>query len=218
MFRVSIVNPGGEMTGKLLLLGPKYEVQTEKATYEVTFSDLINPFIFIAAHDIGLAGNEPSSSVAANQALLDELNLIRDKIAVAAGMAENEQDARQNKPNVPKIAMVAAAQDYVTTGGELIKKEEVDILVKVISMGKLHRTSPASGLYNLAAETLMPGTIPNQIAGFPKGVKDQMVRIGHPEGIVEVRVILTDDLKSVEKVGMERTARRIMKGELFTPS
>lgn len=218
MFRVSIVNPGGEMTGKLLLLGLKHEVQTEKSSYEVTFADLINPFIFLAAHDVGLTGNEPSSSVAAKQALLDELNLIRDKIAVAAGMAENEQDARLNKPNVPKIAMVAPAQDYVTTGGELIKKEEVDILIKVVSMGKLHRTSPASGLYNLAAATLLHGTVPNQIAGFPQGVKEQMIRIGHPEGVVEVRVTLTDDLKNVEKVGMERTARRIMKGELFIPN
>jgi hypothetical protein len=217
MFRVSIVSPGGEMTGKLLLLGPKREVQTEESTYEVTFSDLINPFIFIAGHALGLTGNEPSSVVAANQALLNELNLIRDKIAVVAGMAANEQDARQNKPNVPKIAMVAPAQDYVTTEGELIKKEEVDVLIKVVSMGKLHRTSPASGLYNLAAATLLPGTIPNQIAGFPQGVKEQMIRIGHPEGVVEVRVTLTEDGKSVEKVGMERTARRIMKGEIFTP-
>ena len=217
MFRVSIVNPGGEMTGKLLLRGPRQEVKTEKSTYEVTFSDLINPFIFLAGHDVGLTGNEPNSVVAANQTLLDELNLIRDKMAVVAGMAESEQDARQNKPNVPKIAVVTPAQDYVTTGGELIKKEEVDILVKVVSMGKLHRTSPASCLYNLAAASLLPGTIPNQIAGFPEGLKDRMIRIGHPEGVVEVRVTLTEDGKNVEKVGMERTARRIMKGEIFTP-
>ena len=84
-------------------------------------------------------------------------------------------------------------------------------------MGKLHRTSPASCLYNLAATSMLPGTIPNQIAGFPPGIKERMVRIGHPEGIVEVRVTLTDDGENVAKVGMERTARRIMKGELFTP-
>jgi Uncharacterized protein conserved in bacteria len=217
MFRVSIVNPGGELTGRQLSLGSRNTVQTEKAAYEVTFSDLINPFVFIAGHTVGLAGNEPLSGVAANQPLLDELNLIRDKMAVAAGMAENEQDARQNKPNVPKIAMAAPAQDYTTTGGELIKKEEVDILVKVVSLGKFHRTSPASGLYNLAATALLPGTIPNQIAGFPQGVREQMIRIGHPEGVVEVRVVLTGDGKAVEKVGMERTARRIMKGDLFIP-
>jgi hypothetical protein len=217
MFRVSIMNPGGELTGKQLLLGTAAEVKMEKATYSLTFSDLINPFVFLAGKDVGLSGAESHQEVAANQQVLDELNMIRDKVAVIAGMAETEQDARKNKPNVPKIAVVSPAQDYVTTNGELIHKENVDILVKVVSMGKLHRTSPASCLYNLAATTLLQGTIPNQVAGFRDGLKDQMVRIGHPEGIVEVRVTLSEDGQKVAKVGMERTARRIMKGEIYTP-
>lgn len=217
MFRVSIMNPGGELTGKQLLLGTTTEVKMEKDTYSLTFSDLINPFIFLAGKDVGLSGNESHQEVAANQKILDELNLIRDKVAVIAGMAKNEQDARENKPNVPKIAVVSPPQDYVTTNGELIHKDDVDILVKVVSMGKLHRTSPASCLYNLAATVLLQGTIPNQIAGLRAGVKDQMIRIGHPEGIVEVRVTLSEDGQKVAKVGMERTARRIMKGELYTP-
>ncbi len=217
MFRVSIMNPGGELTGKQLLLGTTAEVKMDKDTYSLTFSDLINPFVFLAGQDVGLSGNESHQEVAANQKVLDELNLIRDKVAVIAGMAKTEQDARQNKPNVPKIAVVSPAQDYVTTNGELIHKDDVDILVKVVSMGKLHRTSPASCLYNLAATTLLQGTIPNQIAGLRAGVKDQMIRIGHPEGIVQVRVTLGEDGQKVAKVGMERTARRIMKGELYTP-
>ena len=217
MFRVSIVNPGGEMTGTMLSQGPITEITTPKASYEVTFSDLINPFIFMASEAVGLKGHEPSSAVAANQVVVDELNLIRDKMAVVAGMAADEEEARHKKPNVPKIAVISPAQDYVTTGGEHVRKDEVDILVKVISMGKLHRTSPASGLYNLAAASLLPGTIPNQVAGFPAGIRERMVRIGHPEGVVEVKATLTADGMRVEKVGMERTARRIMKGELFTP-
>jgi 2-methylaconitate cis-trans-isomerase PrpF len=84
-------------------------------------------------------------------------------------------------------------------------------------MWKLHRTCPASGLYNLAALTLMEGTVPHRIAGFPAGIREKMVRIGHPEGVVEVKIKLTEDGAAVESVGMERTARRIMKGELFIP-
>ena len=217
MFRVSIVKPGGEMTGKLLLKGPKTDITTATAAYEVTFADLINPFIFLPGQAVGLIGNESQRTVADNQTVLDELNLIRDKVAVVTGMAASEEEARYKKPNVPKIAVVSPAQDYVTTGGESISKDEVDVLVKVVSMGKLHRTSPASCLYNLAATSMLPGTIPNQIAGFPPGIKERMVRIGHPEGIVEVCVTLTNDGENVSRVGMERTARRIMKGELFTP-
>lgn len=218
MLRVSIVDPGGEMTGKQMLLGTTTEVTTERRTYTVTFSDLINPFIFLAGADLGLAGNESHQAVATNPAVIDELNLIRDKVAVIAGMADDEQDARQNKPNVPKIAIVAPAQDYVTTGGETIRKEDVDLLIKAVSMWKLHRTSPASALYNLAAVSLMAGTVPNRIAGFPPGQRERMVRIGHPEGVVEVKVKLNANGTIVESVGMERTARRIMKGELFIPA
>jgi 2-methylaconitate cis-trans-isomerase PrpF len=217
LFRVSIVQPGGEMTGKQLPLGKTTEIATARKNYTVTFSDLINPFIFLAGADLGLAGGESHQAVAGNPAILDELNLIRDKMAVVAGMAEDERDARQNKPNVPKIAVVAPPQDYVTTGGETVRREDVDILVKAVSMWKLHRTCPASGLYNLAAVALMEGTAPNRIAGFPAGLRERMVRVGHPEGVVEVKVKLTADGTAVESVGMERTARRIMKGELFIP-
>lgn len=217
MIRVSILQPGGEMTGEQLLLGAKSAVKTEKAEYEATFSDLINPFIFLAGQAVGLTGAESHKAVATNQAVLDELNLIRDKVAVLAGMAADEEEARVKKPNVPKIAITAPAQDYVTTDGETVKRDEVDILVKVVSMGKLHRTSPASGLYNLAATSLLAGTVPNKVAGFAAGEKERLVRIGHPEGVVEVRVTLTDDGEKVAKVGLERTARRIMRGEVYIP-
>lgn len=215
---VSIVGPGGEMTGKLLPLGLTGNVKTEKADYAFSFCDLINPFIFVPAEALGFTGNEAAGKVSANAGAIAELNLIRDRVAVMAGMAEDELDARKNKPNVPKIAMIAPAQDYVTTGGETIKKEDLDILTKVISMGKLHRTSPASGLYNLAAASLIEGTVPNRIAGFGGGVRERMVRIGHAEGVVEVKAALNGDMQSVAGVGMERTARRIMSGDLYIPA
>ena len=217
MMRVSIVTPGGEMTGKQMLLGNTTEITTPTRTYTVTFSDLINPFIYLSGEDVGLNGNESHKAVADSPAVIDELNLIRDKMAVVAGMAVDEQDAHQNKPNVPKIAVIAPAQDYVTTGGEQIRKEDVDILIKAVSMWKLHRTCPASGLYKLASITLLEGTVANRLAGFAPGTKEKMVRIGHPEGIVEVKVQLTEDGQGVHSVGMERTARKIMKGELFIP-
>lgn len=217
MFRVSIMHPGGEQTGSQLSCGNTTEVSVGKEIYTVTFSDLINPFIFLEGQAVGLVGDELLSEVSQQMEVLKTLNLIRDKMAVTSGMATDELEARNEKPNVPKIAVVAPAMDYITTDGEKIKKEEVDILVKVVSMGKFHRTSPASGLYNIAACTLLPGTIPNKIAGFGNLEREKMIRIGHPEGIVEVRVTLNPEGDRVEKVGMERTVRRIMKGNLFIP-
>lgn len=118
-------------------------------------------------------------------------------------------------PAVPKIAVVAAPQNYVTTSGEPIEKDAIDILVKVLSMRRLHRTSPASGLFNLAAAVLLPGTIPHQLAGISPGVLEQTIRIGHPDGIAEVRVCLDNAGTAISSLGMDRTARRIIKGKLY---
>lgn len=63
-------------------------------------------------------------------------------------------------------------------------KDNVDVLVKAVSMCKLHRTCPASGLYNLASIYLLTGTVANAVTGFSKGITEKMVCIGHPEGIV----------------------------------
>ncbi len=217
MIRVAIISPGGGKTGKTLPVGTKYLLRITDEQYEVSFVDVINPFVFISSEVLGFSCTELNSEISENQPLIDKLNLIRDELTVVTKMAHSVDEARRITPSVPKIGMVAKPRQYTATSGKLINKEEVDIICKMISMGKLHRTSPASGLFCLAAAILLPGTIPNQLAAIPAGTKERTVRIGHPDGVVEVRVSLTDNGLDVEFVGMDRTARRIMKGELFTP-
>src|SRR5699024_7366640 len=84
-------------------------------------------------------------------------------------------------------------------------------------MGKLHRTFAGSGLYNIAASTLLAGTIPSRVTTKTHGQAHGLVRIGHPDGIAIVRVSLNEDRTEVISVGLERTARKIMKGEIFVP-
>lgn len=214
---LSIMEPGGEQTGSILPCGAKSAVTVRGRSCAVTFFDLINPFVFIAASDMGLSGTEPLRELADNHELLDTLNALRERFAVLSGIAANEEEARIKKPNVPKIAMIAPPATYTATNGEVVKGGAVDLLVKVVSLGKFHRTSPGSGLYNLAAASLIPGTVPFAIAGFQPGTFEKMVRIGHPEGVVEVKTVLHEDGTRVASVGMERTARRIMRGEIFIP-
>lgn len=100
----------------------------------------------------------------------------------------------------------------MTTSGVTIHKEEVDIIAKMISMGRVHRTFAGSGLYNLAAASMLSGTLPYRLAN----IKDSnVVRIGHPDGIAEVMVSPTDDHRDIASVGLERTARLIMKGDVY---
>jgi hypothetical protein len=213
---VDLLKPGGGKTGKTLPLGARYAICTERKEYAVSFVDVVNPFVFLAGHDLGLSGTEPLSELAANEPLLKELNQIRDRMTVAAEMAESEQEAKTRSQAVPKIAAVFEPRDYVTTSGRPVKKEEVDIVARMVSMGKFHRTFAGSGLYCLAAAAVLPGTIPNQLAGS-EGESLRTIRIGHPDGVAEIRVALTGDRTDIASVGLDRTARRIMKGDLFIP-
>lgn len=216
-YSVNIMHPGGAKTDKTLPLGITSKITTMNKTYDISFVDVVNPFVYVAAQHFGLTGTEQWDQVTANNERIDSLNEIRDKAAVAVGFASTPKEAKELAPAVPKIAMVAAPQDYTTTSGKQINAEEIDVLAKMVSMEQLHRTFAGSGLYNLAAATVLPGTIPNQIANISYEGEQQLIRIGHPDGIAEVRVSLTEDETDVVSVGLERTARQIMKGEVFIP-
>jgi 2-methylaconitate cis-trans-isomerase PrpF len=215
-YSVNILNPGGGKTGQTLPLGATYPLETLAKTYQATFVDIVNPIIFISARSLGLEGTEPNSELGLNQALLAELENIRRAGAVAAGMAENLEAAALSQA-IPKIALVSEPRDYLTPSNRLIKAEEVDIVAKMLSMGRVHRTFTGSGLYALAAALLLQGTIPNRLGTANPGTQEQLIRIGHAEGVVEVRVSLTKNGKDIASVGMDRSVRRIMKGELFIP-
>lgn len=214
---ISILEPGGGKTGKTQPLGSLSTLSFGGKEYAFSFTDVINPFLFVSAAEFNLDGDEPYSEVAADLNLIEELNLLRDHVTVMAGMAENPEKARRITPSIPKISLVAAPRDYKTTSGKTVNKQEVDIIAKMLSMGRLHRTFAASGLYNLAATVLLPGTIPNKLSGTGSEVFEKTVRIGHADGIAEVKASVREDGLDVLSVGMDRTARRIMRGDLYIP-
>jgi 2-methylaconitate cis-trans-isomerase PrpF len=215
--RLAILRPGGGKTGKTLPLGKACHVKTASGIYEATFADVVNPLVFVDIRQFGLTGNESFDRIAAMTGLIEIWREIRDEAAVLAGMASDAATAREQSPAIPRITMVAPPQDYITTGGKKIGKEDYDISVKMLSMGNLHRTFAASGLYCAAAASLLPGTVANRVSGCRPGTAEQLVRIGHPGGVAEVRVRLTADGQEVESVGMDRTARRIMQGKILVP-
>lgn len=208
-FTVDILNPGGGKTGKTLPLGLTFNMGCE-----ASFIDVVNPFVYIPFQELGLTGLETNEKLMQDNILLEKLEEYRCRAAVAVQM-ESSLQAAQNAPAVPKIALVRSPFDYVTSVGQHIYAEDYDIFSRMLSMGKVHRTFAGSGLYNLAAAVELPGTIPNQLSS--KNRKKNIVRIGHPEGIIEVRVQLTEQNDDVHSVGLERTARLIMKGDLYIP-
>lgn len=216
-YKVKIIHPGGTKTGQTLPLGITSTINVNKQKYNASLIDIVNPFIYISAFDLNLTGKEMASDIINDSKTMLLLNRLRDEMTVKLGFARNLTEAKQYSPAIPKIAMVAKPQDYLTTSGKKVFTNEVDIIAKMISMGRLHRTFAGSGLYNLAAATLLSGTIPNEISKLTYHKSEQLIRIGHPDGIAKVYVTLTDDHKDVLSVGLARTARLIMKGHIYVP-
>jgi 2-methylaconitate isomerase len=212
--KVEIQSPGGGKLGSTFPVNRITKIQVEDREYDVSIVDIVNPFVFVAAESLGIRGSELNSELSGDMALKNKLEQIRRKASVLSGLTQSEEEA-SGIPSIPKIAIVAKPHDYKTSMGETIGKEEIDIVAKMVSMGNFHRTFAGSGLYNLAATTMLSGTVVNSLIEDVEKNSQKVVRIGHPEGIAKVNVTLSDDDKDVEYVGVDRTARLIMKGELF---
>ncbi|GAA0355674.1 PrpF domain-containing protein [Bacillus horti] len=223
---VEIINPGGGKTGETLPLGAQNKLSignrsTSSHTptdIEYSMVDLINPFVYIRATVLELNGTELNQEVSLRVEALRSLEDIRAEVAVQCGFAQDQREAKEKSKAIPKIAYVAPPQDYLTSNGSLISKSDHDILTRMTSMGRMHRSFAVSGLLNLAAACLIPGTIPYQLC--QKKIAENVpvvIRIGHPEGVIAILVDYDRKTGQVRSVGLERTARRIMGGDLFIP-
>ncbi|WP_432361300.1 PrpF domain-containing protein [Sporosarcina sp. UB5] len=213
---VDILAPGGGKTGKTLPCGTVTDLSVGGKTYVASLIDLVNPFIYIEAGSLGVEGKQLFDDLSVRTNLLEMLETVRREGSYRMGLTRTSAENEISKA-IPKIAIVCSPIDYVTTSGVTIRSEQVDIVAKMVSMNRFHRTFAGSGLYNLAAATLLSGTVPNRCSGMSNSSEERIIRIGHPDGVAEVRVRLTPDIQDVESIGLDRTARRIMSGDLFIP-
>ena len=213
---VDILSPGGGKTGRTLPVGKTTGLTVGGKEYFTSLVDLVNPFVYIQASSLGLDGTQLFEDLAAHSGLLELLESIRREGSYLMGLSPTVDAAALSKA-IPKIAIVSSPMDYTTSSGLRIAKEQVDLVAKMVSMNRFHRTFAGSGLYNLAASSLLPDTVLNRCSGLFGSTEERTIRIGHPDGIAEVRVRLTTDLQDVDYVGLDRTARRIIKGDLYIP-
>ncbi len=214
---VDVEKPGGGKTGKTMPLSPENTLLLGAKNCSYSFCDIVNPFVYVNASSLGLTGKELNDEVANNTHVMETLEAVRKHIAVKGGLAADLQEALNKYPALPKVAFVSDPKDYKTSTGKWIKKEEYDILARMVSMKKMHRTFAVSGLLNLAGASLLDGTIPNNIFKVNNNDDCQIVRIGHPEGVISIRVKKSKNKESIEYVGLESTARKIISGTLYVP-
>ena len=136
-------DPAGAKTGKLFPTGLKKET-IDVPGYgkaEVTMIDCSNPVVFIKASDLGITGTE-LTELNQNKDVMEHIERIRGITAQKFGFVDDFMKARTESTSAPKVAIISPAQDYKNMDGNIVKKENMDLCVRAISVGALHKAYP----------------------------------------------------------------------------
>jgi len=173
------------------------------------------PTIFLEADAIGYRGTELQDDVNGDPAALARLEKIRAYGALRMGLIKSVEEAAQRQ-HTPKVAWVSAPREYVSSSGKAIGEGDVDLLVRAMSMGKLHHAMMGTASVAIATAAGVPGTLVNLAAG---GGERESVAFGHPSGTLRVgsQALEVDGQWAVTKAIMSRSARVLMQGWVHVP-
>ena len=174
------------------------------------------PTIFLNAKEIGYTGCELQDAINNDIEALAKFETIRAHGALRMGLIKNLSEAA-TRQHTPKIAFVAPAQSYMASSGKAIDAKDIDLVVRALSMGKLHHAMMGTAAVAIGTAAAIPGTLVNLAAD---GGERQAVRFGHPSGTLRVgaEAKRVDGKWQVTKALMSRSARILMEGWIRVPS
>jgi probable AcnD-accessory protein PrpF len=184
-------------------------------TLQATMINSGIPTIFVNAADLGFTGTELQPAINGDKAILDRMEAIRVAGALRMGLIKAPEEAA-TRQHSPKVAFVAPAQDYTSSAGKTVKAGDIDLLVRAMSMGKLHHAMMGTASVAIATAAAVPGTLVNLAAG---GGQREAVRFGHPSGTLRVGAAVKQvgGEWTVAKAVMSRSARILMEGWVRVP-
>lgn len=173
------------------------------------------PTIFLDAAAVGCTGTELQDAINGDAQALAKFEAIRAVGAVRMGLIEHVDEAARRQ-HTPKVAFVARPAGYTASSGKQVAAEDVDLLVRALSMGKLHHAMMGTAAVAIGTAAAIPGTLVNLAAG---GGTRQAVRFGHPSGTLRVgaEARQIDGQWQVTKALMSRSARVLMEGRVRVP-
>ena len=173
------------------------------------------PTVFVNAADIGCTGAELREAINTDANALERFEKIRVAGALRMGLIKAPEEALKRQ-HTPKVAFIAPPRDYVTSSGRTVEAGEIDLLVRALSMGKLHHAMMGTAAVAIATAAAIPGTLVNLAAG---GGERTTVRFGHPSGTLRVgaEARQVDGAWTVARVVMSRSARILMEGWVRIP-
>lgn len=187
----------------------------EIGSFDATLINAGIPTIFINAADLGYQGTELQDDINNDTEALARFEKIRAYGAVKMGLIQDVSEAA-NRQHTPKVAIVAAPKDYLSSSAKQILATDIDVLVRALSMGKLHHAMMGTAAVAIGAAAAIPGTLVNLAAG---GGQKPAVRFGHPSGTLRVGAEAQLDAGQwqVKKAIMSRSARVLMEGWVRVP-
>ncbi len=185
-------------------------------TFNVTMINAGIPTIFVNAADIGYQGTELQDAINGDTKALAMFENIRAAGALRMGLIKHISEAA-SRQHTPKVAFVSPPKDYVSSAGKLVSATDVDLLVRALSMGKLHHAMMGTAAVAIGTAAAIPGTLVNLAAG---GGNRTAVRFGHPSGTLRVGAEATqvNGEWTVKKAIMSRSARVLMEGWVRIPA
>ncbi|ANB96925.1 2-methylaconitate cis-trans isomerase PrpF [Vibrio parahaemolyticus] len=191
-------------------------VVPDVGTFNATFINAGIPTIFIDAESIGYQGTELQDDINNDDAALAMFESIRAHGALKMGLI-SELEEVQTRQHTPKVAFVSKPKSYQSSSGKEVNESEIDVLVRALSMGKLHHAMMGTAAVAIASAACVPGTLVNLAAG---GGEKESVTFGHPSGTLKVgaKAKQTEQGWVVQKAIMSRSARILMEGFVRVPS
>ncbi|MFW0969454.1 2-methylaconitate cis-trans isomerase PrpF [Vibrio parahaemolyticus] len=191
-------------------------VVPDVGTFNATFINAGIPTIFIDAESIGYQGTELQDQINNDDAALAMFESIRAHGALKMGLISELEEA-QTRQHTPKVAFVSKPKSYQSSSGKAVNESEIDVLVRALSMGKLHHAMMGTAAVAIASAACVPGTLVNLAAG---GGEKESVTFGHPSGTLKVgaKAKQTEQGWVVQKAIMSRSARILMEGFVRVPS
>ncbi|MCS6984087.1 MAG: 2-methylaconitate cis-trans isomerase PrpF [Leptospiraceae bacterium] len=184
-------------------------------SFEVTLIQSGIPTVFLKAEELGYQGTELQPDINNNPNELERLEKIRSYAAVQMGIIQNPEEAKKSQ-HVPKIAWVSPPKSYLASSGKEVSQSQVDLLVRAMSMGKLHHAMMGTAAVAIGTAAAIEGTVVCEAMG---GTPKEVVVFGHPSGTLRVgaKAELVNGEWRVRKALMSRSARILMEGWIRVP-
>ncbi|UZJ77075.1 2-methylaconitate cis-trans isomerase PrpF family protein [Fictibacillus sp. KU28468] len=205
---LSFKDAEGSVTGKVFPTGNAIDlIETSFGAFCISIVDVANPLVFVKAADMGLDGTEmPDDYTPESLAKLEEVRSIAAELCRFCP----KEGATENSPAVPKLTIVAEPIDYIDLTGRERKAEDMDLVIRMMSMQRPHRALAITGAVCTAAAAYLENTIVSRMVQN----RTSTLRLAHPAGIMETQAQLYE--KKVHAIKVVRTSRRIMEGYVYT--